>query len=109
MERDHVVPLSSRAINILTMAQTLCPTGDLCFPDRHTGKPMSENRFLIIRNALGYADRCTPHGFRSSFRDWVAKKPISLPRLPRWLSPTPSKTGSKPLTAVGSCSKNAAH
>lgn len=34
---------------------------------------MSENRFLNARDALGYGDRCTPHGLRSSFRDWAAE------------------------------------
>ncbi len=36
---------------------------------------MSENRFLLTRDALGYSkDKCTPHGFRSSFRDWAAEE-----------------------------------
>ena len=35
---------------------------------------MSENRFLVARDSLGYTSKqCTPHGFRSSFRDWVAE------------------------------------
>ena len=38
---------------------------DLYSPDR----VMSENRFLVARDALGYSKaQCTPHGFRSSFR-----------------------------------------
>jgi len=36
---------------------------------------MSENRLLVARDALGYAsDKCTLHGFRSSFRDWAAEE-----------------------------------
>ena len=36
---------------------------------------MFENRFLIARDRLGYAkNKCTPHGFRSSFRDWAAEE-----------------------------------
>ena len=51
-----------------------CPSpGALIFPDSDSGRVMSENRFLVARDGLGYAkERCTPHGFRSSFRDWAA-------------------------------------
>ena len=36
---------------------------------------MSENRFLVARDSLAYSkERCTPHGFRSSFRDWAAEE-----------------------------------
>ena len=35
---------------------------------------MSENRFLNARDALHFKTPCTPHGFRSSFRDWVAEE-----------------------------------
>jgi hypothetical protein len=36
---------------------------------------MSQNRFLVARDALCYGkDRCTSHGFRSSFRDRAAEE-----------------------------------
>lgn len=74
MEREHIVPLSPRAVAIVEQALALYPKGDLIFPDRASGQAMSENRFLIARDALGYGTRCTPHGFRSSFRDWAAEE-----------------------------------
>lgn len=74
MGREHTVPLSGRAVAILKEARSLVPTGALIFPDAQSGRAMSENRFLIARDALGYAKRCTPHGFRSSFRDWVSEE-----------------------------------
>lgn len=73
---EHVVPLSDRAIEILKKAKTLSggAAGEgLVFREGGTGRPLSENRFLNARDALGYRDRCTPHGFRSSFRDWAAE------------------------------------
>ncbi len=74
-ERDHAVPLSSRCLGILTLAKTLSNDHELIFPDSDTGRVMSENRFLVARNGLGYGkDICTPHGFRSSFRDWAAEE-----------------------------------
>ena len=73
--RDHVVPLSARCLEILDEAATISKNHDLIFPDHQTGRVMSENRFLIIRDALGYKkEHCTPHGFRSSFRDWAAEE-----------------------------------
>lgn len=72
--RDHSVPLSARAIEILR-GMGKSTKNQLVFPDPHTGKAMSENRFLIARDALGYTKaQCTPHGFRSSFRDWAAEE-----------------------------------
>ena len=72
--RDHIVPLSLRCIEILEEARKLS-TSDLIFPDSDTGAVLSENRFLNSRDALGYTnDQCTPHGFRSSFRDWAAEE-----------------------------------
>lgn len=73
--REHIVPLSTRALAILTEAHTLISTSDLVFPDRATGRLMSENRLLVVRDGLGYSrTECTPHGFRSSLRDWAAEE-----------------------------------
>lgn len=71
--RDHAVPLSPRAIAILQEAKQASsgPADGLIFREGNTA--LSENRFLNARDALGYRDRCTPHGFRSSFRDWAAE------------------------------------
>ena len=73
--REHVVPLSARALEILRAAKAIAgeATGGLIFPENQWGRPLSENRFLNARVAIGYGERCTPHGFRSSFRDWEAE------------------------------------
>ena len=74
-EREHVVPLSARCLEILEQARGLSKDHELIFPDSDSGRVMPENRFLVARDALGYGkDRCTPHGFRSSFRDWAAEE-----------------------------------
>lgn len=73
--RDHVVPLCERCLAILQAAHPDPILGRLIFPDMQTGKAMSENRFLVVRDGLNYqAASCTPHGFRSSFRDWAAEE-----------------------------------
>ena len=75
--RTHVVPLSARAIEVLSEARSLSGDSDLVFFDEQTGRMMSENRFLIVRDALGYGRGvCTRHGFRSSFRDWTAEETV---------------------------------
>jgi integrase len=74
-ERDHVVPLSTRCIEILRRAAEISGDSSLLFPGPKTGRAFSENRFLVMRDGLGYARAvCTPHGFRSSFRDWAAEE-----------------------------------
>ena len=73
--REHVVPLSQRAVAILAEARRLHEGSDLIFPDHMGGRMMSENRFLVVRDSLGYSRaECTPHGFRSGFRDWTAEE-----------------------------------
>ncbi len=72
--REHVVPLSKRCIEILSEARKLS-SGTLIFPDSGTSSALSENRFLNARNTIGYTkEECSPHGFRSSFRDWAAEE-----------------------------------
>ena len=81
-EREHVVPLSERAIEILRQVHgPEYGPADRIFPDEATGKTMSENRFLNARDGIGYGERCTPHGFRSSFRDWAAEETMFAPEV----------------------------
>ncbi len=73
--RQHVIPLSQRCLEILAHAKRLNADQHFIFPDAHPERAMSENRFLVARDALGYSkQQCTPHGFRSSFRDWAAEE-----------------------------------
>jgi hypothetical protein len=91
------------------LVEELSAGQDLIFPDRDTGRVMSENRFLVARDALGYSkEQCTPHGFRSSFRDWAAEETRAfLPRWLRWRSPTKSRAKSRPPTGADSCRPSA--
>jgi integrase len=73
--REHLVPLSPRVVAILRSCRpTTANPAALIFADVHSAGGLSENRFLNARDALGFRDRCTPHGFRSSFRDWAAEE-----------------------------------
>jgi integrase len=68
------VPLSPRCLEILDEARALNGGGDLVFPSPHTGRTLSDSALSRPLRNLGYGERATPHGFRSSFRDWTTEK-----------------------------------
>lgn len=76
---DHRVPLSPRALAILEEVRPLRRKDDYIFPGDKEGKPLSNMVFLMLRDRMGRQDDFTPHGFRSTFRDWAAER-TSFPR-----------------------------
>ena len=69
-KRDHRVPLSARALQILREARDLSEDSDLVFPSAH-GRALSDNTTSKLLRELGI--EAVPHDFRSSFRDWAAE------------------------------------
>ena len=69
--REHRVPLSRRALDVLEEARSLDDGPGLIFPGR-SGRPLSDMTFTVLLRRLNIP--CVPHGFRSSFRDWAAEK-----------------------------------
>ena len=69
-KRDHRVPLSRRALEILREAHGLSNEAGLVFPSAH-GRTISDNTVSKLLRDLGI--EAVPHGFRSSFRDWAAE------------------------------------
>ena len=67
---EHKVPLSEAALDVLHRAQKYGDGSGLIFPSK-SGKPMSDSTIskLSRENQIG----TTPHGLRSSFRDWAAE------------------------------------
>lgn len=74
--REHRVPLSSRAVEILRELHEL-RTGDLVFPGQKKGRPLSVMAMDMLLRRMKVD--VTVHGFRSSFRDWCAEE-TSFPR-----------------------------
>ncbi len=70
--RPHRVPLSGRAIEILREASALGDGDGLIFPATRGGRPMSEMAFTALLRRLEIP--AVPHGFRTSFRNWVAER-----------------------------------
>ncbi|QEP41987.1 DUF4102 domain-containing protein [Ectothiorhodospiraceae bacterium BW-2] len=42
------------------------------FPGQRVGKPISNMAMLTLLKRMGYGGQITAHGFRSTFRDWMA-------------------------------------
>ena len=66
--KEHRVPLSKRAIQVLYEAGALSGGADLVFPSP-TGRMLSDNTLSKLLREKGID--AVPHGFRSSFRDWA--------------------------------------
>lgn len=72
--REHRVPLSDRAIEIL---KALPREGDFVFIGARKGSSLSNMAMLELMR--GMRTGFVPHGFRSTFRDWAAER-TNFPR-----------------------------
>lgn len=71
--REHVVPLSAQALALFErMKAHRRDYTDLVFPGQKRGKPLSDMTLTKALRDMGVA--VTAHGFRSTFRDWVAEE-----------------------------------
>lgn len=70
MDKDHIVPLCTQAVAILTELRQLTGTSKYVFPSaRSSARPMSENAVLAALRYLGYdKETMTGHGFRAMAR-----------------------------------------
>lgn len=69
-KREHRVPLSKSALQILNECRALWPSSKFVFPGRRDDSPLSNMSLLMMMRRLGHEE--VPHGLRSSFRDWAA-------------------------------------
>ena len=71
-KREHRIPLSARAVEILREAEKLADGAGLVFPGTRRGKPLSDMTLSKLVKELGIdADI---HGFRTSFRMWAQER-----------------------------------
>ena len=64
--REHLIPLSDWAMELLQELHQLTGNGRFMFPNRNTiSGYISENTLGNILNRIGYKGIATPHGFRS--------------------------------------------
>ena len=75
--REHRVALSTVALAVLDEMAKLRPADDakgeaFVFPGARAGRPLSQMAMLMLLRRMDRAD-LTAHGFRSTFRDWIAE------------------------------------
>ncbi len=70
--REHVVPMTPRAIEIVQQSISLSPQVALVFPSRDPTKPLSDMAFTMLLRRMTID--ATAHGFRSAFRDWCSEE-----------------------------------
>jgi integrase len=68
-EGEHRVPLSDAAMAVLSRVKGLDENIVFPSPDK-PGKPLSNGAMLRMMQRMGYVD-ATPHGFRSTAKDWL--------------------------------------
>lgn len=72
--REHRVPLSDQAIDVLEKAMLLRDKFGVIFPSPMTyGRPLANATMMLLLQKAGLAEWATVHGLRSSFRDWCAE------------------------------------
>ena len=69
--REHRVPLSRRALKIVTELQE-SGNGEFVFRGERLGRPLSAMALEMVLRRMNIKD-ATVHGFRSTFRDWAAE------------------------------------
>jgi integrase len=70
--KEHRVPLPGPAIGVLEQ-MTAIRQSEFVFAGEQSGRPISNMAMLMLLCRMGRGD-LTVHGFRSSFRDWVAER-----------------------------------
>ncbi|MDH6150519.1 MULTISPECIES: tyrosine-type recombinase/integrase [Paraburkholderia] len=69
-KKEHRVPLSSAAVKLIKSIERK-DGADLVFPSPRAGGALSDMSLLAIMRRQGL--KATPHGFRSTFRDWAGE------------------------------------
>lgn len=70
--KEHRVPLSPRAVEILKSVLAL-RSSKFVFPGGKSSSGLSTNAFRALLQRMARSD-LTTHGFRSTFRDWIAEQ-----------------------------------
>jgi integrase len=68
--REHRIPLGKRSLEILTISAQLDENSQYLFSKN--GKPLSNMAMAMLLRKIN--PEITVHGFRSTFRDWVAEE-----------------------------------
>ncbi len=70
--KEHRIPLSGAAMELLEDLRRES-VSNFVFPGMRKGKPLSNMSMTNVLRRMDYGHVCV-HGFRSTFRDWIAEK-----------------------------------
>lgn len=88
--RDHLVPLSRQALELIAAMKKRSRGGRWVFPsDRTTERAMSENAILYLIGRMGYKGRMTGHGFRTVASTWANENGHNRDAIERQLAHAP--------------------
>jgi integrase len=76
-KREHRIPLGKRSSEILAIAKSLDSDSKYLFS--RDGEPLSNMAMAMMLRKIN--PEITVHGFRSSFRDWVAEETTHSPEV----------------------------
>lgn len=73
-KEPHAVPITPQLAAIFDEARLRfrVKSGGLIFPGTKPRQPMSDSSLSKLMRSAGFQGMATPHGFRSTFRDWAA-------------------------------------
>jgi integrase len=66
--REHTVPLSDRAVELLALQRQYSNGSEFIFTGYSQNQLADKSMYMLLKD-MGL--ECTVHGFRSSFRDWA--------------------------------------
>lgn len=89
-EKDHIVPLSRQALEILELMRARRRGGELVFQaDHRDDRPISENTVLALIGRMGYKGEMTGHGWRHIASTWANENEYRGDAIERQLAHTP--------------------
>jgi integrase len=88
--RDHLVPLSKQALDLLKTLEARSRGSIYVFPnDLRIDRPMSENAVLYLIGRMGYKKMMTGHGFRTVGSTWANERGYNSDAIERQLAHAP--------------------
>lgn len=89
-ERDHLVPLSRQALEVIEQLSLRRNGSEFVFPsDRRIDRPMSENAVLYLLHRMGYKGKMSGHGWRSVASTWANENGFDKDAIERQLAHAP--------------------
>lgn len=98
MRKEHLIPLSKQALEILEAIKPFTGNGNYVFPSiRSRSRPMSENTINASLRRMGYSkEEMTGHGFRAMASTLLNEQGFNSDHIERQLAHTETNKSRKP-------------